>query len=517
MKVFYNAHLYDCQETAFVEDQGKIIFMGNDQEALGYKGEKVNLNGQYVYPGFNDSHMHFVGYGQYLSNVLLENHTSSLQEVLTELKRQYQPGQKLFGRGWNHDYFTDVHRFPTKDDLDQISRDDPIAITRACGHVLVANSKAIELADLKEVEGGSYDVETGLFKENAVSLIYDAINKPTVEDIKNMILKAQKSLNAYGITSVQSDDFLSATSHYQDALTAFEELNKEKKLTVRVNEQAQLRNIEELKEFMDLGYRTGVGDEFFKIGPLKILSDGSLGARTAYLSQDYADQSGTRGMAIFKREELSQFIEYAHKNQMQIAIHAIGDGALDDVLYGYQNALTKYPRDNHRHGVVHCQITREDQYDWYKKLHLHAYIQSIFLDYDNHIVEQRVIPEIAKTSYPFATLSTLTTISNGSDCPVENPDVLKGIQLAVTRTSIDGTGPYLINEALSRKEAIDSYTKNGAFASFEENIKGQLQVGMYCDFVVLEEDILSVSVHHIKDIHIRATYMNGEKVFESED
>ena len=198
---------------------------------------------------------------------------------------------------------------------------------------------------------------------------------------------------------------------------------------------------------------------------------------------------------------------------MQIAIHAIGDGILDWIIEAYEYALANHPRQDHRHGIVHCQITRQDQLLKIKQLHLHAYIQSIFLDYDNHIVNERVKPEIAKTSYNFKTLKEITTISNGSDCPVEKPDILKGIQLAITRTSIDGTGPYLKEQSLTREEAIDSFTIDGAYASFEENIKGSIEIGKFCDLVILENDILSVDVNKIKDIKVLATIIDGNIVY----
>lgn len=517
MKVYYHGHIYDSDATAFVEDQGKFVFVGSDKEALEYAGEKIDLCGKYVYPGFNDSHMHVVGFGQGLKNVDLSNHTSSLKEMLEELKKHVVEGKWLIARGWNHDYFQDVHRFPTRADLDSISLDVPIVITRTCGHVCVVNSKAIEQAhiDHQEVSGGSYDLKTGLFQENAVFLIYNAFSKPTVEDIKEYILLAQKKLNSYGITSVQSDDFLSATSFYHDALDALEQLRDENKLTIRIYEQSQFLNLESLKQFIGEGYHTGVGNEYFKIGPLKMLGDGSLGARTALLSKPYNDAPDTIGMPVYSREDLNAMFDYAHQHGMQIAIHAIGDGILDWILDAYEKILKKYPKDDHRHGVVHCQIMREDQLKKFKELHLHAYIQSLFIDYDNHIIDQRVDPQTASTSYNFKTLYQTTTLSNGSDCPVEEPHVLKGIQLAVTRTSLDGTGPYLPSQALTVKEAIDSYTKNGAYASFEEDQKGQIKEGMYCDFVVLNEDILKVDVNRIKDIQVLQTYVGGQKVYES--
>ncbi|WRK53070.1 amidohydrolase family protein [Coprobacillaceae bacterium CR2/5/TPMF4] len=156
MKIYYNGNLYGHKKaTAFVEKHGKIIFIGNDDEALKYNGDSIDLKKKYVYPGFNDSHMHLVNYGQSLRNLLLENHTDSLADLLGELQRNLLPGKWLVGRGWNHDYFKDVSRFPTRKDLDSISKEDPIVITRACGHILVANSKAIELANIhdQEVEG----------------------------------------------------------------------------------------------------------------------------------------------------------------------------------------------------------------------------------------------------------------------------------------------------------------------------------------------------------------------------
>lgn len=512
MKVFYNGHLYQQNASAFVEDGGKIIYIGNDEEACTYSDEWIDLKGKYVYPGFNDTHMHVVNYGQFLNQVSLYEHTSSLQDMLDELKKHLD--QKwIIGRGWNHDYFLDVHRFPTRQDLDSVSLDIPIVITRACGHVCVANTKAIELAGLLNHQIEDVDLEQGLFKENGVYYIYDAMPQPTIQDIKNYILLAQQKLHSYGITSVQSDDFLSATSSYHDALSALEQLRNQQQLTIRIYEQSQFLNIESLQEFINQGYHTGVGNEYFKIGPLKIIGDGSLGARTAFLSKPYQDQKDTQGISVYPKNILHDMIMYAHTHHMQIAIHAIGDGILDWVLESYQEALKQYPQNDHRHGIVHCQITRKDQLEMFQQLHLHAYFQSIFLDYDNHIVESRVGKDLAQTSYNFKTLLETTSASNGSDCPVESPDVLKGIQLAITRTSIDGKGPYLKQQALTVEQAIDSFTKNGAYASFEEDVKGQIKVGMYCDFVVLDEAIEDVDVFHIKDIDILATYVAGNKVY----
>ena len=255
------------------------------------------------------------------------------------------------------------------------------------------------------------------------------------------------------------------------------------------------------------------------MGPLKMLGDGALGARTAFLTKPYADDPSTRGLSVFTPEAFDSLIGYANekganKENMQVAVHCIGDGCLDLVLGSIEKALAEYPRENHRHGIVHCQITRPDQLERIAKLGLHVYAQSIFLDYDLHIVEDRVGKELAQSSYSWKTLMEKgATVSNGSDCPVELPNVMGGIQCAVTRKDLKGVGLYLPQEAFTVQEALDSFTKAGAYASFEESIKGEIQPGMLADFVVLGENPFDIEPQALKDIPIIATYLDGKRVY----
>lgn len=326
-----------------------------------------------------------------------------------------------------------------------------------------------------------------------------------------MIISASKALNSFGVTSSQTDDLLVFNNvPYERIMAAYQELEAEGALTVRVNQQAQFMTVDGIKKFLDLGYHTGWGNEWFRVGPLKLLGDGSLGARTAYMSEPYADDPTSRGIPIFSREHLAEMVCYAHTHGMQVAIHAIGDGILDDIIAAYEKAYELAPRTDCRHGIVHCQIMRPDQVKKFEELSLHAYIQSIFLDYDIHIVEDRVGKEKAKSSYNFKTLFDTVHTSNGSDCPVELPDVMAGIQCAVTRTTIkDQIGPYLADQALTVQEAIDSFTKEGAHASFEEELKGQIRPGMLADFVVLEENPLTTEADKLSKIKVAATYIGG--------
>jgi len=517
---------------AFGEEEGKFVFAGSDEEAaaLAEPGDKVtDLQGRFVCSGFNDSHMHLLSYGSSLSAARLAAHTGSLKEMLQYFK-QFKTAHPvpengwLMGRGWNQDYFTDTDRMPDRHDLDQVSDTVLVCAVRACGHCLTVNTKALEFlgvtADTPQPEGGRIGMDEngsdGRFFDSAMDQVYHAVLPPDKEEIKRRIRLACCALNSYGITSCQTDDYcVYRDIPWQTVNEAYRELEKAGELTVRVYEQCNFTETADVKGFVEAGNITGAGTEYFKLGPLKLLGDGALGARTAYLSRPYADAPSARGIPVFSQETLDEMIGYANAVGMQTAVHAIGDACLDRVLAAYEKALKEHPRKDHRHGIVHCQITRPDQLKKIAQMGLHVYAQSIFLDYDNHIVKERVGEELAATSYSWKTLMNMgVSVSNGTDCPVEVPDALASMECAVTRTSLkDHTGPYLPKEAFSVKEALDSYTIRGAEASFEEGIKGKICPGMLADFVVLEQSPFEVKPENIHRISVYGTYLGGKKVF----
>lgn len=521
-------------QEAVAIDKGRIVKVGTNEEILELKGENtdvIDLGGKLLLPGFNDSHLHLVGFGYTLQNVDLVG-VKSIEEIIERGRaaieeKKIKKGQWLRGRGWNHDYFIDKQVFPTRYDLDKISTDHPIVFTRACGHVLVANSKALELAgitkDSPQVEGGHFDLDEngeplGIFRENAMELIYSCIPEPTVEDIKNMLKEAMAKANACGITSVHSDDFEALPGkNYENIIKAYKELKEEGNMTLRVYEQCLLPEIERLSAFIEKGYNTGYGDEVFKIGPLKLMADGSLGARTAALTKPYEDDKTTSGIPVFTQDELDELVDKAHSSGMQVAVHGIGDRAIYMALDAIEKALRKNPRQDHRHGIVHCQITDEYILNKFKELNAVAYIQPIFLDYDWHIVEDRVGPDLMKTSYNWKTLVDKGVhIACGSDCPVESFDVLNGIYAAVTRKDLKGEpeGGWLPEQKLTVEEAVYGFTMEGAYASFEEDIKGSIEEGKLADLVVLSQDIFEIPEDNIKDVEVEMTIFNGEIVYK---
>lgn len=516
---------------AIAIQDGIIHIVGDNEEVLSYKKEQteiIDLKGKFMLPGFNDSHMHLLGYGLSLLMADLEGATT-VDKMLNKVKSYMQEHPQdtttwIRGRGWNEHSFP-TKRLPTKYDLDQISTEHPIALTRICGHVIVVNSKALVLAgidsDTPQVTGGHFDIDEngeplGIFRENAMQLIVKHLPEPTVEDFKEAIIRSSKQAITHGITSVQSDDF-QGMPDYQKVLAAFTALQKEEKMLVRVNEQSYLPTIERLKDFIKEGYQTGTGDDFFKIGPLKLLTDGSLGARTAYLSQPYADDSSTRGIAVYTQEELDELVVTAHVNSMQIALHAIGDEAMQMVLNSIEKAYTHLPKQAPRHSIIHAQITDHGLLDRMKKLNVIAHIQPLFVSTDLHFVEERIGKERAKTSYQWKTMIDKGIhVACGSDCPIETLDVLQGIYAATTRKDLNGypSDGWVPEEKLSVYEAVHGYTLGAAYASFEENRKGSITVGKLADLVVLSDNIFEIEADSIKDVKVEMTFVDGKLVYQ---
>jgi len=538
-KIFINGKIVTMErDMPFIEgvvvSDGKIVFVGRNEDVLSYKGKYtqiIDLNGRVMVPGFIDSHMHLLNLGLTMKVIDLSG-VRSIQQLKTVISQyienhSVEPGQWVLGRGWNQDYFEEKV-FPDKYILDEISQQHPIVIARACGHVIVANSKAIEMCGInrytKQIEGGSMDLDdkgepNGIFRENAMELIYPKMPKNDVNSIKEAILAAQERALSYGLTSVQSDDLQSALgAGYREVIQAYKELVQEGKLKLRVYEQCLLPTMEELKDFFDNGFYPGWGGRHFRLGPLKLLTDGSLGARTAYLTQDYNDSPGNCGICIYTQEELDQLVEFAHERNMSTAIHCIGDKAMYMAFGSIEKAIKKMPGKNVRHSIVHCQITNEELIERFKQLNVIAHVQPIFLNYDLHIVEDRVGADRAKSTYNWKTLIDKGVhVAFGSDCPVEPCNVMYGIYSAVTRMDLNGypEGGWLPEQKISLEEALYGFTMGASYASFEENIKGSVREGKLADFTVLDDDIFQMEPKQLKNVAVAATIINGEIMWGS--
>lgn len=463
----------------------------------------------------------------------------------------------ILGRGWNQDLFSD-QRLPSRHDLDRVSRDIPIAIHRVCGHIAVLNTRALQEAGLMDengginrelieklrLEGGGVDIEdgelTGILREFACDVIRSDYSLPELE---NFVLKAQEYLFSLGITSVQTDDLYFA-KNWRDVVSMFEKLEGEGRLKLSVYQQSQIKDRSELLEEyrQSKGYglhpRTSKNGEEdgegksnsralsrqrFRLGPLKILSDGSLGARTAYMTEPYADEPGTRGILAVSEEKLRELMFAAAEAGTDSAVHGIGDGAIQillDINEEIRDALIQKNlggemsrRDRadesgifnsfsrNRNTIVHCQVMSGDQIDKMAEIGIGAMVQPIFLDYDLGIIESRVGEEKARTSYAYRTmLDKGIRLAFGSDAPVEDPNPLMGIHFAVNRAE----------EAIELDEAIRAYTIEGAYYSYEEEIKGRLKEGYVADIAVFAQKIQRDS---LKENRCIAVFISGEQVF----
>lgn len=534
--IFFNGNIRTMDPAiksaqAVAVKNGIIMRVGTDEAILKLKTKEtdlVDLKGQLMLPGFNDSHMHLLSYGYSLEKLNLASALSIADIIeIGRARLQEKPRLKwLQGRGWNNENWEN-NAFPTRYDLDQISDEIPISYTRACGHIIIANSKALEIMgvteETKQVPGGHFDLDEngkplGIFREAARDFVYNAIPPLSEEDIKRMFLQGGQNLLECGITSIQSDDFEAVPEpDYKKVLKVYKEMSENKTLPLRVYEQCFLPPISRLKEFLALGYKDSQNNDLFKIGPLKLLGDGSLGGRTAYMSAPYADDPSTRGIRVFTQEELDELIATAHDNDMASAVHCIGDGQMYMTFEAIEKAMINNPKLDMRHSIVHCQITDEFLLDRFRDLNVVAHIQPIFLDSDLHVVEDRVGKALASTSYNWKGMAERGVhYACGSDSPVENIDVMKNIYCAVTRKDLKGfpSGGWCPEQKLTVEEAVYGFTMGGAYASYEEGIKGSITIGKYADFAVLDQDIFSMDPDKIKDVKVNQTILGGKTVYE---
>lgn len=513
--------------SAFCVENKKIVFVGSTEEAKDkIKEEDLtnDLKGQTVLPGLNDSHIHLLNYGYTLEKLDLTPF-ESIEAMVQAGKVQVEEGDYskenwLLCRGWNQDKVREK-RFPTKKDLDKIAVDIPILFTRACGHIVVCNSMAIQLAK----EAGKIDdddnvaLETGSFAEDAVFPLQEVIPSPSKTDIKRMIITASRALLAMGITSVQSDDLRAMPDQdIYKVIAAFSELNRVGELAIKVYEQCLFTEQRSFEAFVSNGYHFGKGDDYFRIGPLKLLLDGSLGGRTALLTSPYADDPTTSGIACFDQGALNNIVEAGIRHNFQLAAHGIGDQSMLMFIESLKvNSEAMKRGSDGRHGIVHCQITTPQIIEEMKRHQLLAYIQPIFLDYDLHIVEDRV-GDRANSAYVFSTMikENIRTCL-GTDAPVVDINPFENIYTAVTRKDLKGYPEkgYQTDECMTVYEALEGYTINGAYASFEEKNKGQILVNHVADFIVIDQDILSVAHDDIKTIKVVNTYSDGRLLYAS--
>ena len=532
-RLFYNGHFYTgpgYAASVLWAQGGRIRALGGPELLAAAPPElpRTDLGGGWALPGFNDSHLHLLDVGRGLASVDLfgASGPADIAARCAAFVRAHAvpPGQAVYGNGWNQDLFAGPHTLPTRADLDAAVPDHPLLLDRVCGHIMLCNTAALRAAGITsqtpDPPGGGIDrgpggEPNGLLRDNAVALVRPLLPAETPAACAGRWRAALAHAAAHGLTSVQTCDVRSRD--WPTVLAALEELDAQDALPLRLTLQCAMDTPEDLQALWDAGYRPGAHGKRWKIGPLKLFLDGSLGARTAWLRGGYADAPGAHGLCCLPMAEALALARKADAAGMQVVAHAIGDGAMEEMLDIIETLNAPRGGANPlRHGVVHCQVTAPGQWDRLAALGAGALVQPIFLDYDHTIVTARCGAALAGTSYAFGdAVRRGLPVSYGTDAPVESLDPLRNLYAAVTRRPLSGGAPWQPQQAVTRAQALFCYTQGSAWQEFAEAEKGCLAPGFLADFTVLDRDYFTVPEADIPRLRVQATVTGGQVVYRA--
>ena len=536
-KLFINGEIYSMKkegekfQSLGVKD-GKIIFLGTDEEGKNISSkELIDLKGKMMIPGMADAHLHLYAYCQNLTFVDLSkvHNINEMINLMKEKIKNVKKGDWVKGVNFDQSKWKE-NRFPTLEEMDSISKDNPIIIKRCCLHAVVANSKALEMASIgKNYQAGSGGIveldkdgmPNGILREQSTKVFDDILPDPLkdIEVQKKIMQDVLNDMSSKGITTIHT--YAAKIWQYNEDINIYKNFEKEGKLPLRVTVCIdELFEPEILtKEKLNNPYRK------VQLGAYKIFSDGSMGSRSAALKEPYSDDPENSGFMLFTQEELNNKILTGYEHGLQPAIHAIGDRALDMTLsaieYTLKTTKEKGMTDEEQKKrlpfrIIHVQMIDDDLLERMKKLPLVLDIQPIFLCTDLHWIEDRIGKERLKGSFALKTMEKAGLIqTGGSDCPVETYEPLKGIYAAVTRQDMEGypTEGFLPEERLSVYEALCMYTKNVPYATGQESVLGTLEIGKFADLTVLEKNLFKIDKKEIKDVKVEQTYVAGNCVF----
>jgi len=507
----------------FAVRDGRVVFAGSAREALALKGPRtrvLDLGNRTVIPGITDAHLHLLGVGTALRMVDLTG-TRSYDEVIRRVaarSREVKGGEWIRGRGWNQNDWPDT-RFPTHDALSRAVPDNPVVLTRVDGHAVLVNARALEAAGVTaatpDPAGGRIvrnpdGSPTGVFVDNAQELIWRAVPPLSRDETRAAILAAVAEANRWGLVGVHDAGVGSAT------IDLYEELARAGRFNLRDYVMVAGDSADVARAYQR-GPQSALYGGHLWIRAIKMYADGALGSRGAALLEDYSDDAGNRGLFVTDTMVLRAAAVADLRRGFQLCIHAIGDHANRMVLDAYEAALDSVPTADHRFRIEHAQIIHHQDLPRFAALGVIPSMQTSHQTSDMYWAMNRLGWTRVQGAYAWRSLlATGVVIPNGTDAPVEQINPMIGFHSAVTRQDADGwpAGGWFPAERMTRQEALESMTIWPAYAGFMEAVAGSLSPGKYADFVVLDQDIMTVAPERILETQVVMTVLGGESVYQ---
>ena len=516
--IVHNATVYSLGDitgkvTAFVVDEGKFIDVGGDELINNYDAKKIlDLQKLPVYPGFIDSHCHFIKLGLSLQQVDLKG-TRSFEEVLNRVQ-DYSKNKDLraiTGRGWDQNDWKDKS-LPNKSKLDSLFPDIPVALRRIDGHALLVNQKALDMAGINEktkIKGGTIIKNngrlTGVLVDSPMSLVTSILPKPSLNEKIKALKNAEKIAFENGLTTV------SIAGIDKDDIYLIDSLQKTGDLEIRVYAMIS-NNKDNMEHFLSKG---PIRTDKLNVRSFKVYADGALGSRGAALKAPYSDLKSHRGEFITPKDSLERLAYMLSTTPFQMNTHAIGDDANRTILEAYNKALI-FSNDP-RWRIEHAQVIDTADISLFNRKIIPS-VQPTHATSDMYWAEDRIGSSRLDGAYAYKKLLDMSgRISLGTDFPVEEVSPLLTFFAAVARQdkNLYPEGGYLSKNKLSRMEALSGMTEWGAYANFEEDQKGSIEVGKVADFIILDRDIILEKESNILKTRIVATLLNGNIVYSN--
>lgn len=500
----------------FTQDKVDELFSSDD--ALPKEGiQIIDGQGKTLLPGLIDAHGHVLSYGLSLMQVNL-NGTLSEQAAVQRAIDFYQDNKEsqwLLGRGWNQ-VLWESKQYPQAVSLDEYFKNTPIWFKRIDGHAGWANSKAMQLAGIDHTsvspDGGEIIKDakgkpTGVFIDNAMSLITDNIPKTSSQEMKLALIKAMRALAKVGLTSVHDAGISNAN------IEAYKALAAENNMPIRVNAMIDI-NDQNLNALLKQGHFKTPNDKFI-INSVKISADGALGSRGAALINEYSDLANHKGLLLYNQQTLSLLIKTAMEAGFQVNTHAIGDNANQIVLDLYEKHITTQKTKQMRHRIEHAQILRLQDIPRFAELGVIASMQATHATSDKNMAQDRLGEERILGAYAWQKLINVNAvIAGGSDFPIESANPFYGLHASVTRQDKQNQpeAGWFPKESMSIIQAFSTFTLNAAFAAHQEDIIGTLEKNKKADFILIDQDLFQVKTTEIWKIKVLQTWVDGKRV-----